>query len=345
METNTVWKLLNDLSTKKGITEISINGPQTVFVEREGKLIQLAVELNPEDINDFVLDLENEKSKRVGLEYNSSPILNTNLKDGSRVNIIKPPFTQDLPAISIRKYLQEIRTFESSDGIFGLYGKWVDFFRACVRARANIIISGGTGSGKSTLLNLLLQEVPVEQRVITIEDTLELNFHLPNLVRLEAFSSGGSGIGMRELVINTLRMRPDRIIIGESRGEEFFDLLMAMNTGHDGSMSTIHANSGSECLQRMESLFLMSGFDVPQRAIKKQISTGVDFIFQIKRNNDGKRIISEIVELTGMEADNILLSSIAKFDEDEKSLKQTALTPSIIDRLTKDGGLDEGFFA
>ncbi len=342
---NTVWKLLTDLSNKRGISEISINGPEKVFVERDGKLIQLAVSLDGQDIQNFVNDLEEQKSQRVGFEYNPGPILNTSLTDGSRVNIIKPPFTQGFPAISIRRFLKDIKKFETTEGIFGLYGKWVDFFKACVRARANLIISGGTGTGKSTFLNLLLQEVPVEQRVITIEDTIELNFNLPNLIRLEAFASGGSGVGMRELVKNTLRMRPDRIIIGESRGEEFFDLLMAMNTGHDGSMSTIHSNSGSECLQRMESLFLMSGFDVPSRAIKKQISSGVDFVIQINRDKDGKRIISEIIELTGMEADNILVSTIASFDEEEGGLKQTAVTPSIIDRLVKMGGLDEGFFA
>ena len=345
MNDNTVWKLLNDLSTKKGITEISINSPSRVFVEREGKYIQLAVNLLEDDLNSFVQDLEEAKREKVGFEHVEGPILNTSLEDGSRVNIIKPPFTSHYPAISIRKYLKEINKFETNEGIFGLYGNWVNFLKACVKARMNIIIYGGTGCGKSTLLNLMLQEIPMDQRVITVEDTLELNFTLPNLIRLEAFSTGQSGVGMRELVKNTLRMRPDRVIIGESRGEEFFDLLQAMNTGHDGSMSTIHANSGAECLQRMETLFLLSGFDVPSRAVKKQISTGIDFIIQIKRSSDGKRIISEIIEITGMEADNILVSNIAYFDEEEKGLRQTAVTPTKIDKLVEQGGLEKNFFS
>ena len=256
---NSVQKLLNDLSRKKGISEISINGPKEVFVEREGKLIQLAVELSIDDINEFIDHLRLERQERFGF-VESSPILNTSLSDGSRVNAISAPFARGCSAISIRKYIKSIKEFSENEGVFGLYGKWIELMRALVRSRANIIICGGTGSGKTTLLNLMMTELSQQERIITIEDTLELSFNHRNLVRLESFQSDEFNISTRDLVKNTLRMRPDRIIIGESRGGEFFDLLQAMNTGRDGSMSTIHANSAPECLQRMETLFLLCGW-------------------------------------------------------------------------------------
>jgi len=338
--TTGVWKLIRELENKKGITEISINGPREVFIEREGKLIQLAYNLTTSDINDFVNDLTEIRRKKYGTE--DSPIVNGTLYDGSRFNIIKEPFANGSHAISIRKYLKTIKTFHESPGIFGLYGKWVEFLKACVQARVNIIVSGGTGSGKTTLMNLLLQELPVDERVVTIEDTLELNFNHKNLVRLESFSARQHELSIRDLVINSLRMRPDRIIIGEVRGGEFFDLLSAMNTGHDGSMCSIHANSAGECLQRMETLFHLAGFDIPNMAIRGQISSGVNFIFQIKRDSEGKRILDEIFEVNGMEGDTILTSSIAKFEDG--GLHTTGVTPKIIDTLHHKGGLPRDFF-
>jgi len=329
------------LETKKGITEISINGPKKVFIERAGKMIQLAVDLTEEDLDNFTKDVAQIRFEKYNIE--DSPIINTNLPDGSRINIIKQPFAHESHAVSIRKYLKEIKTFKDSDGIFGLYGKWIEFLKSAVRARLNIIISGGTGTGKTTLLNLLLQEANQEERIITIEDTLELNFEHKNLVSLESFQTQLFSLSTRDLVKNTLRMRPDRIVIGESRGEEFFDLLQAMNTGHAGSMSTLHASSALECIQRMETLFLLAGIDIPMNAIRHQISSGVNLIIQITRDPSGKRIISEVLELSGMEGDQILSSQLAHFDDG--GLKATGVAPKVIDQLHFDGGLPRDFFS
>ncbi len=336
-----VWKLIRELENKKGITEISINGPREVFIEREGKLIQLAYNLTASDINDFVTDLSEIRQKKYGSE--DGPIINGTLYDGSRFNIIKEPFAHGSHAISIRKYLKSIKTFSENPGVFGLYGKWVEFLKACVKARLNIVVSGGTGSGKTTLMNLLLQELPVEDRVVTIEDTLELNFSHKNVVRLESFSAREHELSIRDLVINSLRMRPDRIIIGEVRGGEFFDLLSAMNTGHDGSMSSIHANSAGECLQRMETLLHLAGFEIPTKAIRGQIASGINFIFQIKRDFEGKRVLDEIIEVSSMEGDTILTTNVAKFEDG--GLHSTGVTPKIIDELHHKGGLPRDFFS
>ncbi len=339
---NTLWRMLNDLSTKKGISEISINGPRSVFVERDGKFIQLNVDLAPKDIYEFIQDVA--KRNRKVCDQNT-PILDGLLPDGSRINVITSPFVQGYPAISIRKYIKGIKSFHSIPGVFGLYEKWIQFFKAMVSARMNIIVSGGTGVGKTTFLNLLLNEINPTERVITIEDTIELSVQLPNLVRLESGHkplSSATTISARELVKNSLRMRPDRIILGEVRGGELFDLLMAMNTGHDGSMCSVHASSTVECLGRLETLFLLAGFEVPLKAIRRQIATGVDYIVQVSRLRDGRRVVTEISEVTGMEGDNILTSRIASFDDE--GLHSQGITPSKIDRLHTDGGLPRDFF-
>ena len=202
--------------------------------------------------------------------------------------------------------------------------------------------------GKTTFLNLLLGELSHQERIITIEDTLELNLNNPNTVRLEARNiqskESQTSLSIQQLVKNTLRMRPDRIIIGEVRGGELFDLLQAMNTGHDGSMTSVHSNSPGECLSRMETLFLMSGHDLPYHVVRKQMVNGVDFIVQISRDKDGKRVISNIAEVTGMEADNIQLSTIASLD-DEGVLSATGVTPTVMQRLNRQGGLPVDFFS
>lgn len=339
---NTIWRMLQDLSTKKGISEISINGPRTVFVERDGKFIQLNVDLAPKDIYEFIQDVA--KRNRKVCDQNT-PIMDGILPDGSRINVITAPFVQGYPAISIRKYIQGIKSFHSVPGIFGLYDKWIQFFKAMVNARMNIIVSGGTGVGKTTFMNLLLNEINPIERVITIEDTIELNFQIPNMVRLESGHkplSSTISVSTRDLVKNSLRMRPDRIILGEVRGGELFDLLMAMNTGHDGSMCSVHASSTVECLGRLETLFLLAGYEVPIKAIRRQISTGIDFIVQISRLRDGRRVVSEISEVTGMEGDNILTSKIAAFDDE--GLRSQGITPQRIDRLHLDGGIPRDFF-
>lgn len=340
---NAVWALVNDLGTKKGISEIVINGPKEVFVERGGQFIQLNVNLTKKDIHDFSIELA-EYNKKVFDADN--PILDGNLPDGSRVNILNEPFAHGCPAISIRKYLKHIQSFAANPTIFGLNPEWILFFQALVSSRMNIIVSGGTGVGKTTFMNLLLQELSKQERIITIEDTIELNFNHPNLVRLEAGSrttASSANISTRDLVKNTLRMRPDRIIIGEVRGGELFDLLQAMNTGHDGSMASVHANSPGECLNRLETLYLLAGFDVPYQAVKKQIGNAVDFIVQVGRDREGARVITSVQEITGMEGSNILSQQIG-VHEDGQFIK-TGISPKNMQRIHQMGGLPLDFFA
>lgn len=337
---NSVWKLVNDLNSKKGITEIVINGPKNVFVERGGQFIQLNVSLTKQDIYGFIDEVADFNKKVCNQNV---PILDGSLPDGSRINAIVEPFSSGFPSISIRKYIRSITDFDSSPGIFGIEPKWVEFLKAAVSARMNIIISGGTGVGKTTFMNLLLKEISPAERIVTIEDTLELNLSIPNLVRLEAGSKvESSDISVRDLVKNTLRMRPDRIILGEIRGGEFFDLLQAMNTGHDGSMTSLHANSASECINRMETLFLMSGYDVPYHVVRRQMSTAVDLILQLSRDREGNRILKTIQEVTGMEGSNILSQSLATHEEGK--LVATGITAKNMEKLHHMGALPMDFF-
>jgi len=339
---NTVWKLIGELGAKRGITEIVINDPKRVFVERGGQFIQLNVQLSKNDLYEFAKEVASFNKRDFDRD---NPILDGTLPDGSRVNIINEPFSQGSPAITIRKYLRSIKSFDDDESIFGLNSRWIEFFKALVGSRCNMIISGGTGVGKTTFINLLLKEMSPADRVVTIEDTIELSITSPNVVRLEVFSTTRDfkGLTSRELVKNTLRMRPDRIIVGEVRGGELFDLLQAMNTGHDGSMSSVHANSPGECLGRMENLFLMAGFEVPFQVVRKQIAQGVDFIIQLGRNREGGREVNQIMEVTGMEGANILSQQIAVREEGE--LVGTGISPKLMEKIHREGGLPLDFFA
>lgn len=339
---NGVWKLLGDLAQKKGITEIVLNDSKRVFVERDGNFIQLNVALSKKDITDFCQDVAKLNQRHLNIEH---PILDGTLPDGSRINIIDSPYAHAGAAITIRKFLRTIKSFDDSPMVFNLGPKWVMFLKAIVKARMNVIISGGTGVGKTTFMNLLLGELPGNERIVTIEDTLELSFKIPNLVRLESGAKtmmSKSGLSTRELVKNTLRMRPDRIIIGEIRGGEFFDLLQAMNTGHEGSMTSLHANNPSECFNRMENLYLMAGHEVPFQVVRRQIASAIDYVIQLSRDRDGKRIVSEIREITGMESSNILSQAIGVFDDGE--LGFTGLTPKNMERFHREAGLPLDFF-
>lgn len=342
-QNNSVWNLINDLQAKKGITEVVINGPKNVFVERGGHFIQLNITLTKTDIHQFIADIAEFNRKKCDADH---PILDGNLPDGSRINIINEPFSQGSPAITIRKYLKSVTSFDQSPNAFGLDEHWVEFFKAVVSARMNIIVSGGTGVGKTTFLNLLLAELSPQERVVTIEDTIELSINFPNVVRLEAggnLTNTKASVSTRDLVKNTLRMRPDRVIIGEIRGEELFDLLQAMNTGHDGSMSSVHANNPGECVSRLETLFLLAGYDVPHHVVRRQISTAINFIFQLGRNREGQRIIKQISEITGMEGESISMQTIAAIDEDE-ILRAGRVVPKCMSRLNHMGGLPLNFF-
>jgi pilus assembly protein CpaF len=327
---NSVWNLLKELSTKAGITEIIINQTNNVYIERAGEFIRLNVTLDRYDIDSFINDVADYNQKTFN-ELN--PILDGRLPDGSRINVISDSFSQSCPAITIRKYLKSIKRFESSPGIFGLTPRMVEFVKAMIFTKFNVMISGGTGTGKTTFLNLMLQEISPAQRVITIEDTRELSFSLPNVVRLEARAGqhSGANLTIRDLVKNTLRMRPDRLIIGEVRGAELFDLLQAMNTGHEGSMATLHANTPGECLNRMENLYLLSGYDVPLKAVRFQISNAIDFIIQIGRNKKGERVVKQITEISNMEGDKITMQDIVVTRDDAPVF--TGLVPLRIKRL------------
>jgi pilus assembly protein CpaF len=333
--TNSVWGLLKDLATKSGITEVIINRPDNVYIERAGEFIRLNTTLDRYDIDSFIQDCADYNKKSFDETH---PVLDGRLPDGSRLNVISDAFSLSCPAITIRKYLKNIKTFDTSKGIFGTNPKWITLLTALVHSKMNIIVSGGTGVGKTTFLNLLLQEVSPSERIITIEDTRELSFNLPNVVRLESRlmpESEGQSLSTRDLVKNTLRMRPDRIIIGEVRGGEVFDLLQAMNTGHEGSMGSIHANSPLECLNRMENLYLLAGYDVPVRAIRYQISTSIDFIIQVGRDKEGNRVVKQLTEVSSMEQDRITLQDIAKMVDGRP--KFTGLVPQRIKDLMEFG--------
>lgn len=339
---NTVWSLLDELSKKKGITEVIINAHDLVYIEREGELVRLNTDLTQEDLTGFAQEVA---QLNHGHFSDETPIVDGTLPDGSRVNIISSAYTGNRsPAITIRKYLKEIHDFDHLDGKFKITDKWIRFFKALIASKANIIVSGGTGVGKTTFLNLLLQEISPLERVITIEDTKELNFKSANSVRLLSATASSlleNKLDMRALLKNTLRMRPDRIIVGEVRSGEVFDLLQAMNTGHQGSMCTIHANSPGEALIRLETLFLFAGFDVPLKAVRNQIQTAIDYIIQLDRDRDGQRVISKVTEISNMEGDQILMQDIGIRGENGPEF--TGLVPRGVKELM-DYGLNSDFF-
>lgn len=332
---NPVWLLIEKLSSKAGITEIVVNGPDDVYIEKDGGFVPVEVKITQKSINEFVSQVAIFNQKDID---ENSPIFNGNLPDGSRVNIITSPVRLEGPAITIRRFLKNIQTFESRKGIFGLSPEWVSFLKAAMRAKFNIMVSGGTGVGKTTFLNLLLQESERHDRKVIIEDVRELNINMPNTIRMESsILSNGRQVPIRELVKNSLRMRPDRIVIGEVRGEEIFDLLQAMNTGHDGCIATMHANTPRECLLRMESLFLLSGYEVPYQVIRQQIGRSIDLIIQLKRNRNGLRVVSHITEVTDISGDQVLMQDLGLLGKDLNYIVSTKFLPKKIDRLEKNG--------
>lgn len=335
-----IHDFLDELAKRSGITEVIINRPDNVFVEKDGELIKLETKFREEDIESFCQEVAAYNRKSFNHE---TPILDGNLTDGSRINLIHKDYTNTHHAITIRKYLKDIKSFADAPGIFGLSPEWINFIQTLVKARMNIVVSGGTGVGKTTFLNLLLQEIDPKERVITIEDTRELQFQQVNTVRLEArpATATNQGLTIRDLLKNTLRMRPDRIIVGEVRGGEVFDLLQAMNTGHEGSMTSVHANSPGECLLRLENLYLLSGYEIPLKALRYQISSAVDYIIQIKRNKTGERVVQQLTELAGMEGEKILMQDIGVNRGDGMAF--TGLVPSNVARLQA-VGLPKDFF-
>ncbi|MDD3117634.1 MAG: ATPase, T2SS/T4P/T4SS family [Victivallales bacterium] len=293
------------------ITEIMVNGPDRIYVERNGVIYRTDTAFA--DDHQVMAAIERIVSPLGRRIDESSPMVDARLPDGSRVNAIIPPLSLVGPSITIRKFAHNPYRIDDLIRFGSLNRDIADFLRTCVRIRKNIIISGGTGSGKTTLLNVLSSFLPNRERIITIEDAAELQLHQEHLVRLEARPpniEGKGEISIRDLVRNSLRMRPDRIVVGECRGGEALDMLQAMNTGHDGSLTTIHANSPRDALSRLETLVLMAGFDLPLRAIREQIASAITIVVQIARERDGSRKVTQVSEITKMEGDIITMQDL-----------------------------------
>jgi pilus assembly protein CpaF len=297
------------------ITEIMVNGPDMVFVEQNGKLTRSPAHfVSEEQLRRVIERIVSRVGRRID---ESSPLVDARLLDGSRVNAVIAPIAFNGSSLTIRKFAKD--PFKVADLIrFGtLTPEMAELLRACVEARLNIIVSGGTGTGKTTLLNVLSSFIPEGERIVTIEDAAELQLQQEHIVRLEsrpANIEGRGEVGIRELVRNSLRMRPDRIVVGEVRGGESLDMLQAMNTGHDGSLSTVHANSPRDAVARLETLVLMAGMDLPLRAIREQIASAVDVVVQLSRLRDGSRRVTAVTELQGMEGQTVTMQDAFLFD-------------------------------
>jgi pilus assembly protein CpaF len=305
---------IEPLLRDESVTEVLVNGADRVYVERAGILEETDIHFRD---NNEVMHIIDRIVTPLGRRIDeSSPMVDARLPDGSRVNIIIPPLALDGPTISIRKFARAFFTPEDMTRVDTLTPTMVDFLRACVQARLNIVISGGTSTGKTTLLNVLSNFLPGRERIITIEDSAELQLNQRHVVRLESRPPNVEGkgqVGIRQLVINALRMRPDRIVVGEVRGGEALDMLQAMNTGHDGSLTTAHSNSPRDTLHRISTMALMAGMDLPLRAINEQIASAFDLIVHLDRLVDGTRRVTQISEVQGMEGDVIVMQDIFRF--------------------------------
>ncbi|MCH1496893.1 MAG: CpaF family protein [Rubripirellula sp.] len=328
------------------ISDILINGPKNIYVERGGRMEKSTVEFRD---NKHLLQIIDRIVSKVGRRIDeTSPMVDARLEDGSRVNAIIPPLALDGAAVSIRRFGSNPLKLEDLLNYKAFTPEMVMLLEGCIKARLNIIIAGGTGSGKTTLLNTLSSFIGHEDRIVTIEDAAELQLQQDHVVRLETRPpniEGNGAVNATDLVKNALRMRPERIIIGECRGGETLDMLQAMNTGHDGSMTTIHANSPRDAIARLETLVMMAGFELPVKAIRQQISGAVDILIQANRLQGGKRRVTAITEIVGMEQDTIVMQDIYKYsqqgvDEDGKAYGHFACTgvrPSFMDRLEAAG--------
>jgi len=328
------------------VTEVMVNSPKKIYVEKFGKIYSTDKTFLDES---HLMQVINKIVSRVGRRVDeSSPYVDARLPDGSRVNVIIHPLVLNGPVITIRKFSSEPFTIEDLVGMGTCTQKVADFLEACIKGRLNVICSGGTGTGKTTTLNVLSSFIPHDERIITIEDAAELKLGQEHVIRLEARPPNIEGKGevtIRDLVRNALRMRPDRIIVGEVRGGEALDMLQAMNTGHDGSLSTVHANSPRDVLSRLETMVLMAGVDIPIKAIREQISSAVNLIVHMSRLKDGTRKFTKVTEVQGMEGDVITLQDLFLFDfmgVDEEGrfkgrIKSTGIRPRFTDRLRNFG--------
>ncbi len=315
------------------ITEIMVNGHNKIFVEREGFLEPTTACFNNEaQLESYIDSILQQSGQAKGSGYYFDGVL----PNGYRFNIILPPMNPKGPCITIRKFSDRMFTLKTLMEKKAISDRAEMFLKAMVVSKMNIIVSGGTGSGKTTFLQALSGEIPVRERVVTIEDIPELKLHQANWIQLLAVRTGNKHVSIRDCLINSLRMRPDRIIVGECRRDEAFEMLQAMNTGHEGSMTTIHANTPTDCLTRMENLLHMSGFDVTTKVLRRQIAETVNFIIQLKRTLDGRRIVSEILEITGLEGDIITRSKVFSLD-DNGQLMPTGYVPKDIAGFKENG--------
>jgi pilus assembly protein CpaF len=337
---------LERLLADDNVTEIMVNGPHDIWVERQGRLYQTSVQFNDEW---HLRRIINKMVAQVGRRIDeSSPMVDARLPDGSRVNAVIPPLSLTGPLITIRKFSKRRMNLDDMIKLGTLSQETVEFLQRCIKAELNMLISGGTGSGKTTLLNALSTAIPDSERIVTIEDAAELRLNQRHVLRLESRPkdlAGENEVPIRSLVRNALRMRPDRIIVGEVRGPEALDMLQAMNTGHDGSLSTVHANSARDALARLETMVLMAGYDLPVRAIRQQVSSALDAIIQLERLEDGSRRVTSVTEVQRMESDVITLQDLFKFEIDQVSrdgtivgaLRSTGLRPAFLAKFEKRG--------
>lgn len=336
------------------VTEIMVNGPKKIFVERMGRLQLTDIQFHDDS---HVMNIIERILSPIGRHIDESvPLVDARLEDGSRVNIIIPPLSLVGPCITIRKFATKALSVDNLITFGTLDRKMADFIKACIQARINILVSGGTGSGKTTTLNVLSSFIPENERIVTIEDAAELKLQQEHVVTLEsrpANIEGNGEITIRDLVKNALRMRPDRIIVGEVRGGEALDMLQAMNTGHDGSLTTAHANNPRDALSRLETMVLMAGFEMPIRAIREQVSSAIELILQQSRLKDGSRKITYITEVQHMEGDVITTQDLFRFeqtgmDENGKLIGHfvsTGMQPGFMDKFQVNGvSLPDDFF-
>ncbi|HEY2371500.1 MAG TPA: CpaF family protein [Gaiellaceae bacterium] len=337
---------LERLLADDSVTEIMVNGPHDIWIERQGRLYETPVQFSDEW---HLRRIINKMVAQVGRRIDeSTPMVDARLPDGSRVNAVIPPLSLTGPLVTIRKFSRRRLTLDDMIKMGTLNQESVEFLQRCIRAQLNMLISGGTGSGKTTLLNALSTGIPDDERIVTIEDAAELRLNQRHVLRLESRPkdlAGENEIPIRMLVRNSLRMRPDRIIVGEVRGPEALDMLQAMNTGHDGSLSTIHANTARDALSRIETMVLMAGYDLPVRAIREQVSSALDAIVHLERLEDGSRRVTAITEVQRMESDVVTMQDLFKFQVDEVTadgtilggLRPTGLRPAFISKFEKRG--------
>jgi pilus assembly protein CpaF len=337
---------LERLLADDSVTEIMVNGCDDIWIERQGRLYPTTVRFNDDS---HLRRIVNKIVAQVGRRVDeSSPMVDARLPDGSRVNAIIPPLSLTGPLVTIRKFSRNRLTLQDLIRLGTLTTETVEFLERCIQAELNILVSGGTGTGKTTMLNALSEAIPASDRIVTIEDSAELRLSQRHTLRLEARPTNIEGEGevtVRDLVRNSLRMRPDRIIVGEVRGAEALDMLQAMNTGHEGSLSTVHANSARDGLSRIETMVMMAGFDLPLRAIRQQVSSALDLIIHLERLEDGSRRVTTITEVQRMEAEVITLQELFTFKVDRVtdervvigSLVSTGLRPTFLYKFEKRG--------